>query len=177
MSEGLAGASANWIGNAAMTEPDSRPEPRWGQYSDSPPPPPPTEVEPTVAVPTQPVRRTGNIILTAVLLGIGLFDVVSRFDQFANFATVFRDAFEQLGYGEFASNDAANSMGIVQNVLRVVILFAAVVISIRLISSGKRAFWVPLAAGALAFVVLIVGVVVLMVMDPSFAQYLQEQSS
>ncbi len=163
---------------------DPRPEPRWGQYSDAPPPlvAPAADLAPTG--PHRPAersaqsqhpapRRTGDIVLTVFLLGIGLIDVVLRFGQFESFAVIFHEAYAQMGYGEFTSDAAANAMGTVQNVARVIILLVAIGLSVRLIAQGKRAFWVPLAAGVVAAIVLTLGFFVVVIGDPALAQYAQ----
>lgn len=159
-----------------MTEPapDPRPEPRWGQYSDVAPVAPvaPTLPPPVpVAVPESRPAPTSDVLLTVVLLAIGLFDVIRQFGAFANFAPVMRDSYTQLGYGEFTSDDLANSMGVGQNIARVVLILIAVAWSARRISQRKRAFWVPLAAGGLATVLLLVGILVVMLLDPAITDY------
>ena len=158
---------------------DSRQAPRWGEYADTPPPPPvptPAATEPAADAGLSqgpPVRRLGDMFLTALLLGVGLLDVVLRFPQFENFAEILHEAYAQLGYGEFTSDAAANAMGAFQNLGRVVLLIAAVGLSARLISRGKRAFWVPLAAGVAAAILLTVGFFVVILGDPALAQYAQ----
>ncbi|MEQ1737204.1 MAG: DUF6264 family protein, partial [Rhodoglobus sp.] len=125
------------------------------------------------AVGAPPVRRMGDIFLTALLLGVGLLDVVLRFSQFEDLAAILRAAYTQMGYGEFTSDAAANAMGTFQNLARVTILLVAVWLSARRISRGKRAFWVPLAAGVAAAVLLIVGFFIVILGDPALAQYAQ----
>ncbi|MCC6855092.1 MAG: hypothetical protein IT189_03410 [Microbacteriaceae bacterium] len=158
-----------------MTEPtpDPRPEPRWGQYSDAPPvvAAPETLPPPTVA-PQRPPAPTSDVVLTVLLLGIGLVDVIRQFSSFANFASVMRESYIQLGYGEFTSDALANSMGVAQNVVRVLLILIAIVWSARRIRQRKRAFWVPLAAGGAAALVLLVGILALMLIDPALATYL-----
>lgn len=168
------GAPASSTGSAAMTDPgsDSRPEPRWGQYSDVAPVAP--TFPPPVAV-TAPEGRpapTSDVLVTVVLLAIGLFDVIRQFAAFANFAPVMRESYLQLGYGEFTSDALANGMGIGQNVARVVLILIAVAWSARRIAQRKRAFWVPLAAGGLATVLLLAGILVVMLLDPAITDYL-----
>jgi uncharacterized membrane protein YhaH (DUF805 family) len=155
--------------------PDPRPEPRWGQYSDTPPVvaapvtlPPPT----LAATPQRRPAPTSDVILTVVLLVIGLVDVIRQFSSFANFASVMRESYTQLGYGEFTSDALANSMGVAQNVVRVALILIAIAWSARRIRQRKRAFWVPLVAGAAAALVLLVGILAVMLVDPAIATYL-----
>ncbi len=108
-----------------------------------------------------------------LLLGVGLIDVLLRYGQFAAFADIFQEAYVQLGYGDFTSDAAANAMGAFQNGARIVILLIAVGLSARLITQGRRAFWVPLAAGGVAAVVLTLGFFVVILGDPALAEYVQ----
>ena len=55
-----------------------------------------------------------------------------------------RESYIQLGYGEFTSDALANSMGVAQNVVRVLLILIAIVWSARRIRQRSRAFWVPL---------------------------------
>ncbi|MCC5278497.1 DUF6264 family protein, partial [Staphylococcus aureus] len=71
------------------------------------------------------------VVLTVLLLGIGLVDVIRQFSSFANFASVMRESYIQLGYGEFTSDALANSMGVAQNVVRVLRILIAIVWSAR----------------------------------------------
>ncbi len=177
MSVDSAGASASWTGSAAMSEPtpDPRPEPRWGQYSDAPPvvAAPAALPPPTVAPPAQrQPAPTSDVVLTVFLLVIGLIDVIRQFSSFANFASVMRESYTQLGYGEFTSDALANSMGVAQNVVRVALILIAIVWSAWRIRERKRAFWVPLAAGGAAALVLLIGILAVMLVDPALATYL-----
>ncbi|MDP3208894.1 MAG: DUF6264 family protein [Rhodoglobus sp.] len=156
---------------------DPRPEPRWGQYSDASPPLPTPQVVGEAAAPNAappaPPRRIGDIFLTVLLLGVGLIDVLMRYSQFENFAAIFHESYAQLGYGDFTSDAAANAMGAFQNIARIVILAIAVILSVRLITRGKRAFWVPLAAGVAAAILMTIGFFIVMLGDPALAQYAQ----
>ena len=120
-----------------------------------------------------PVRRTGDVFLTVLLLGVGLVDVMLRFSQFESFAAILHEAYDQMGYGDFTSDAAANAMGAFQNGARVVILLVATGLSVRLISQGKRAFWVPLAGGVSAAVLLALGFFIVVLGGPALAQYAQ----
>ena len=160
-----------------MTEPtsDPRPEPRWGQYSDAAPVVPAAATLPPQTVAPMPRRTpapTSDLVLTVLLLAIGLIDVIRQFSSFANFANVMRESYTQLGYGEFTSDALANSMGVAQNVVRVVLILIAIAWSARRIRQRKRAFWVPLAAGGAAALVLLVGILAVMLIDPAIATYL-----
>lgn len=154
-----------------MTDP--RPAPRYGEYADLPPvvvPPP----EP-VAVAERP-RRTTDIVLTTVLLLYGVFDVVTAFGRFVELPATMREVYAQQGIGVFAADDLAITVGLACNIVRVALLVIAIVGSLLLVSRGRRAFWVPLAAGVLA--ALVVGALILVVVltDPTFTAYVTQQT-
>jgi hypothetical protein len=157
-----------------MTDP--RPRPRYGEYAEVPPPP----VEPVPAVEAGPpttvrARRTWDVILTTVLLLWGVADVVTGFPQFARLGALVRQVADAQGWPELASTAAADQVGATLNVIRLVLLVAAIAGALLLLSRRRLAFWLPLTAGALATIVTVVGVVVVLLGDPGFAAYLQDQ--
>ena len=176
-------AGCGWIGSAAMT--DERPRPRYGEYApvapEAPlselPPPAPVVVDPDPSADTVPPRRTRDVVITTVLLLLGVYDVVISFSGFAGLGRALRSAFEQQGVEGFASAELANTMGAAINVVRVVLLVIAIVVSLLLIGRGRRAFWVPLAAAAVSALVIGVCVLVVVLSDPGFAQYVAEQTA
>ena len=161
---------------------DERPKPRWGEYADTPPAieyPPPTvpsvpATPPDKAEKVEPPRRTRDILITTVLLLLGVFDVASMWPTFAALGSQLGPAFEQQGVGEFTSVELANSVGQWLNVARVAILVVTIIVSLLLIARGRRAFWVPLAGGVLAMIVLLVLVSYVILNDPAFLQYVNQ---
>lgn len=188
-------AASGWTGSAAMT--DDRPRPRYGEYAPLPPagqlPPPvgpplansssPSQppVEPASLEQPQPAgpraRRTTDIVLTTFLLLVGVYDVVVSSDGFANLGATLAAAFEQQGISGFASQGYADSLGATANVIRIGLLVIAIVCSLLLISQRRLAFWVPLAAGVLAGVTVVVCVLLVVIADPGFAAYVSQQTS
>ncbi len=161
---------------------DERPKPRWGEYADTPPkveyPPPtvPVPSEPPLHDPATPgaatpVRNNRDILITTALLLIGVFDVASMWPTFAALGSQLGPAFEQQGIGEFTSIALADSVGQWLNITRAVILVLTIVVSLLLISRGRRAFWVPLVGAVLAFIALVVFVSYVILGDPAFIAY------
>ncbi|WP_369523967.1 DUF6264 family protein [Salinibacterium soli] len=159
-----------------MTEPtpDPRPQPRWGQYADVPPPapqyPPPSIPEPA---PEPERRRTGDIVLTTVLLLVGVYDVVAQWPLYASLGSALQEAYRVQGIGEFTSIGLADSMGVVLNIVRAGLLAVVVAWSLVRIGRRKRAFWVPLAGGVLAGIVAIGFLFAIILQDPAFLEYAQ----
>jgi len=174
---------------------DDRPRPKYGEYAPVTPlsqlPPPaapapavePTRVEAVGAEATAELearrsrRRTRDIIITTALLLFGVYDVVISLSGFTSLGNSLRAAFEQQGVEGFASAELAAEMGATINVVRVVLLAIAIVVSLLLIARGKLAFWVPLAAGVASAITVIVCVLVVVISDPGFAAYVAEQTT
>jgi hypothetical protein len=159
-----------------MTDP--RPRPQYGEYADIPPAPPAATPEPVVETAVAaPRRRTWDVVLTTALLLWGVVDVVTGFRAYADLGTGLRAAYEMQGIPAFQSEAFADDLGAVLNVVRVVLLIAALVVSLLLLSRHRLAFWAPLGAGVLAALTLMVFVVVIIAGDPGFAQYVAEQTA
>lgn len=156
---------------------DPRPEPRYGQYSDAPLPPTPAPVEYAPPVVPERKRRNWDVALTAALLFLAVYDVVAGFSGFVQLGTVLSDAFEQQGINEFSSFELAATMGVVINIARIVLLAIVIIVSLALLSRNRLAFWVPLAGGLLAGLVVLVCILVIILADPALLEYLNSQQS
>jgi hypothetical protein len=163
---------------------DQRPQPRYGQYAPVPPvspapappaarPDPPAPLPPPVARAHDRPRRTWDVVLTTLLLLIGVYDVVTGFTVYGNLSAPLQDVFEQQGIGEFTSDALAVQVGVVLNVLRVMLIAAAVVLGLMRINRNRIAFWVPLGAGAISVLATLVASVVLIVSDPAFSAFVE----
>lgn len=157
-------------------EPDSRPEPKYGQYAPlgTPvPAPEPTRAPPPPA-PAMP-HRSRDVIVTTVLLLLGVFDVVWSFATFANLASALTRVYAQFGIEGTASDELAVPYGAAINIVRIAILIITIVVSLLLISRQRRAFWVPLVGWALAGIASSILVAVVMLNDPAYAAWLTSQ--
>ena len=160
---------------------DSRPQPKYGEYAPTPPAvvEPPRVVDEAAAESIRDAaarpRRSWDVILTTALLLVGVFDVVTGFEQFANLAATLRTFYEQQGYGAFTSVELAAAMGLVANITRIVLLVAAIVVSLLRIARNLLAFWAPLGAGVIAALVVVVCILVTVLGDPALAEFVQNQ--
>lgn len=156
--------------------PDERPRPQYGEYAPegwvSPhyqPPEPPVEATP-VPAPAVP-GRTWDRVLTFALLAFGLYTVISSFIAFTQLPATLDAVFAQLGVGDFTSDAAANAVGLAANIIQPIIWVIVAWLSWRSLQTGRVTFWIPLAGGVLAN--LIVGILVGVVMagDPAYLEY------
>ena len=173
MSVPSVGASASSTGRR-MTDPDPRPRPKYGEYGPVMPPAP--VVEPVAAVaPTVP-NRTRDVVVTAVLLLVGVYDVVTGFPAFATLGAILAQAYEIQGIPGFASRALADQVGIGFNIGKSVLLVATIVVSLVFIAQHRRAFWVPLVAGVVAALAVMVFVLAVLLQDPSLLAWAQTHS-
>lgn len=155
---------------------DPRPRPRYGEYADVPP------VTPAVVAPVPaaqvPVRnrRTWDVVLTALLLLFGVWDVVSGYPRFAELDVALRSAYQDQGIGVFTADSLATTMGLAINIGRVVLLVVGIVVSLRLIARRRLSFWAPLGAGVIAGLFVVVCILVVVLADPALAEYAMQQA-
>jgi hypothetical protein len=161
---------------------DERPRPRYGEYADVPPVPTPSPApapEPAPEPAAVPVvrRRTWDVVLSTVLLLWGVFDVVTGLAVFGNLGVALRAASEQQGIEGFSSVEYADQIGGWLNIARVALLVLAIVVTLLRLARNRIAFWVPLTAGAVAALLVVICVMVIFLADPGFAQYVVEQTA
>jgi hypothetical protein len=161
-----------------MTEPDPRPEPKYGQYA----PVAPVEAAPETAwpppeppPPAPAPNRTRDVVVTTVLLLLGVFDVVSSFSTFAQLASALTQVYAQFGIDGAASASVVAPFGLAINIVRISVLAVTVVVSLLLIARHRRAFWVPVAGWVLAGLVTSILVAVAMLNEPAYLAWLNSQ--
>ena len=171
---------------------DDRPRPKYGEYAPAgstpiapTPATPPAitadtnaiEAAPEAAAEPTEKRRTWDVALTTALILVGVLDVVGSFARFGDLAATLREIYDQQGIGAFTSDQLANDMGLAINVTRLVLLVAGIGFGLWRLGRHRIAFWVPLSAGALAFIVVGVCLLVVVITDPALAEYTMQQST
>ncbi|MFJ4044702.1 DUF6264 family protein [Microbacterium sp. NPDC089987] len=115
--------------------------------------------------PAQPVGR----LVTLVLLGLGLVNVLSSIPQFVNMAPTLSESMKMLGLeGEFTNYAAARTWG----VIAVVILLAGYAVtawlSFRQLKRSRSAWWIPLVGFVITMSLVSACISVVMFSDPAF---------
>ena len=160
----------------AASAPDPRPRPRYGEYADPAPvaapalPPPVASPAPEPQAPRR--RRTWDVVLTTALLALAVYDVIGGYSTFADLSPAIQIMFDQTGVGPFTATAAAQQWGFIANAARIAILVVVILVSLLLVARRRLAFWVPLAGGALAAVVVLVAITAIIVADPAYLAYL-----
>ncbi|TAL45166.1 MAG: hypothetical protein EPN91_02950 [Salinibacterium sp.] len=151
---------------------DNQPEPRYGEYSSNPAGGPEHTVYPYPIAPKPVARRTWDIVLTSILLGLGALNVFGSLKGFNDFGSAVARAFDMRGVGTFTSYGLASGVGLGLNVFGIVLLMITTMFSVRLLQRGRIAFWLPLSAGALNLIIIVIGAIVVMLGDPAFTDYM-----
>jgi hypothetical protein len=138
-----------------------------------------SQVSPTSHISVQTPARPapgGDRFATVLLLGIGLATILLSAPALIDLPDAMRSYFSQLEIGKFTSDALATTMGWTALVLEVVLWGLALWLSMRALSRGKVAWWIPLVFGVIANIAVFVCVAVAMAGDPSFAEYVNRTS-
>lgn len=121
------------------------------------------------------VRHPGHAssLLTVLLLVFGIWNTVTSIPSFLDLGTSLSQGLALAGYGTVRFGAVAHVVGIVLLVFSFLVLIAAVGLSLRRIRLSHSSFWVPLAAGGLWFVGMVVGVVVIVANTPGIVAVMQ----
>jgi hypothetical protein len=111
--------------------------------------------------------------ITLALLAFGVFDVIRSAIGYLDFRGTLVEFARVLGVDSARFPASVQVWGDVLIAIDVVLLVTAAAVSFRLIRRGRRAFWVPLAAGALA--AMIGGILLLAVLSASGVPLVQNQ--
>ncbi len=122
----------------------------------------------------RPRSRPLDVAVTVGLLVIGALNVITSFASIADLGRVIDESYTMIGIpGRFQATDAAATVGFVVNVIWVAALLWSGAVAIRRLRAGRIAFWVPLLAGVLTGIVMLVAVGLLMGGDPAFQEFVQ----
>jgi hypothetical protein len=163
--------------------PELPPVPRYGEYAPgygpgaqrpATPPPPAASSWPAAQ---QPKPRGGDRTASVLLLVVGFF---ASMIAIANALTLGQQM--QLVYDEYGV-EAAYQSGPAEATAAGVIIVSHIVLygitlfaTLALMRAGRRAFWLPLVAGVVAVLIVIVTITVFMVNDPNLMRVLMEQA-
>lgn len=179
---------------------DPRPRPEYGEYAtpdeqvaaggtaidppeaptgENPPetrsaafPPPTTSPIPG---PAPRVAPQWDVTLTMALLFFGAFSIVSSAPGYIDFSDTLTSAAAIMDIGKPTNAGLANAFGVVALAVQIAVYTAVLVITLRRLRSKRLTFFVPLAGGVAAAVLLSVIMGVLIAVDPGLAGALAAQ--
>lgn len=115
-------------------------------------------------------------LLTVLLLVFGIWNTVTSIPSFLDLGAALSQGLESAGYGSITFGATAHVAGIVLLVFSFLVLIAAVGVSLRRIREGRSSFWVPLVAGGVWVLGLVVGMTIVVANTPGIAAVLQNHS-
>ncbi|PJJ62225.1 DUF6264 family protein [Compostimonas suwonensis] len=143
-------------------------------------PPPGYSAGPPMGYPTQPPAaqkpRTWDLILTIILLVFGLFGAFFGSVSALSSPTTLAQFYSQEGLPDYVTPSNAGALITTIVVTHVVLYLIAVAGSILLLRRRRIAFWLPLVIGIVAAIIFWSVFATLVLADPAFADYVQQQS-
>lgn len=115
-------------------------------------------------------QRAGRLI-TPILLGIGLVNVLTSIPSFMNLASTLDQSLKMLGVeGTFSNFAAARTWGIISVAVLLIGYALTLWLSVRRIRQAKSSWWVPLVGFVATMIVVTICISVPMFGDPAFTQ-------
>jgi hypothetical protein len=116
--------------------------------------------------------RRFDRVATFVLLGIGLYSVVSNVAMASSFSSALLSAMSGAGYSTdaFTSQDALQRVGVIIAVSTVAAFAVTLIWSLRRLAARKVTFWVPLSIGVAMSIVQMILVLGVLFGDAGFVQ-------
>ena len=110
--------------------------------------------------------------LTISLLVFGLLGAYFTISMLGSLPQAWAMLYSQAELGEYAVTDSVTAIISAGSIGQAVVWVAAAVSSILLLLRGRRAFYVPIIGGVVAFVLLVAVVGVVLAGDPALLEYL-----
>ncbi|WP_427869401.1 DUF6264 family protein [Leucobacter luti] len=124
--------------------------------------------QPGAAAPRKP--RTGDRVVTILLLVFGAFGALNIASSFFALGNQIRLMATMIGLENVEPAGWVNTLGTVSGLATLLLFALTAIYSIQRMRAGKIAFWVPLAAGGIAFVLLMVIPMIAMTSTPEIMQ-------
>ncbi|MER7448183.1 DUF6264 family protein [Microbacterium sp. NPDC097977] len=119
-----------------------------------------------------PRRRPVDRLVTIALLAYGLVNVAVTAVSYLDFSTAMNQMMDALGVdGEFTNYAQGKLWGTIASIVLIVGWSLTAMFSVRRLRSGKVAWWVPLAGGAVTLLVASVCAAIPLMNDPAFIDF------
>jgi hypothetical protein len=140
----------------------------------------PSRPEPSARTAARPVRDATRApvdrFISWGLLGLGLFSILQSIVALFDLPAAIDAFFASADLDAYAPVGAGRALGLVALVVYVALWILALVLVQRRIGRGRSSWWIPLVAGVVANVVVLVCVGSAMMIDPAIAAYIQEMA-
>lgn len=168
--------------------PPSRPAPQYGEYASAeevarimgtPPPPDPgarvlvPDPVPSARVvdPSAPPARRWDPAITVGLLVLGLWNAIGAIPAFWRFDLALAQSFASMPgtAPDVAPGEPTRFVGQLLLGVWALLFLVALGASVSRLRARRRAFWIPLVAGAASVLAMIVAMTVILIVDPGLA--------
>lgn len=113
-----------------------------------------------------------NRFVTVFLLGVGLVAVIQSVFSSLDLAESIQILYAQQGIGDYVETPLTSTVGIALVVVHAALWAATAWVSMRVLASGRTAWWIPLIGAVIAFAVMAILMAFLLLGDPAFMQYI-----
>ena len=115
-------------------------------------------------------------LVTVLLLVFGIWNTVTAIPTFLDLGNTLTQGLAAAGYGSVSFGPVAHVVGIALLVFSCVLLIAAVGLSFQRIRARRRSLWVPLVAGGVWIVGVMIGMIVVVANTPGITSLMQNHS-
>ncbi|MBW4032859.1 MAG: hypothetical protein HIU88_09360 [Acidobacteria bacterium] len=115
-------------------------------------------------------------LVTVLLLVFGIWNTVTAIPTFLDLGNALTQGLAAAGYGSVSFGPVAHVVGIALLVFSCVLLIAAVGLSFQRIRARRRSLWVPLVAGGVWIVGVMIGMIVVVANTPGITSLMQNHS-
>ncbi|WP_448810634.1 DUF6264 family protein [Agromyces bauzanensis] len=197
--DGVPGASPT-PADASSTPRDERPRPQYGEYAPegwtwqppagertsdpapqmaTPPPAAPAPWRPAPA-PGAPRAASGitpapswDRIATIALLVFGAVGAWSTASSMQQLAQQIQLSYDMLAIGQYTPPPWLPTISLVGTIVQLALYAAVVWLSLVRLRARRLAFWIPLAGGAVSFLITVVILAIVMLNDPTYMSFLE----
>ncbi|MGV8886451.1 MAG: DUF6264 family protein [Microbacteriaceae bacterium] len=115
--------------------------------------------------------------VTAILIALGLYSVLSYFGTLRDLGAVLSQAFTTAGYGEFQSVEFADDLGLTALVIIIVLFGLSTTLALSSLRARRLSFWIPLTGSVISMIVVVIVMMVIVFADPGFQAYVDSIST
>jgi hypothetical protein len=121
-------------------------------------------------------RQPADRFASWALLGVGLFNILTTTPALLDLPGAIDQFFDSAGLDPYGPVAAARILGIGALVVNIALWVLVLVLVQRRVASGRTSWWIPLVAGVVANLVVLVCVGSAMTIDPAVFEYIRQMS-
>lgn len=122
--------------------------------------------------PTTGGTYTINRLVTLILLGIGLIAVVQSAFGYLELGATIQTLYTEQGIGDYQTTELTSVIGVTLIVVHATVWVATTWVSLRVLSRGRTAWWIPLVGATINFAIMAILLATLLIADPAFLHHI-----